>query len=94
LVAAVSGPGISQSAQVPIERVAEKQGWLVFSHRDRVLYVEAEPAGTLRAERRCLDGEPVWSLSLTHPDHTGTLRLQTDIDHAGPWNRLIDEVLF
>lgn len=93
LVAGVVSEGLAQTERINVERATENQGWLVLSGEHRSLYVETEPNGQLWLEPRSLEGEPIWSLSLVHPEGRCRLRLQTVVDHRLAWNRLVQEIL-
>lgn len=87
----VAEEGMTQSAHIEMERATENQGWMIFSGPRRILYVESEPVGTLRAETRTVEGESIWTLSLMDAHGQVCLRVHTGTEHRSAWNSLIRE---
>jgi len=93
LIASAANEGISQTARIDILRASEAHGWLVLSGKDRSLYVESAPSGSLYLEPGNLEGEQLWRLSLTDEQGNRTMRLQAGVDGRTAWNQLIREVV-
>jgi putative heme degradation protein len=93
LIATVASEGISQTARLDVQRASEAHGWLVLSGRQRSLYVESQPTGTLYLEPGQLEGESLWRLSLTDGKNHRLLRLQAGVDSRSAWNQLVREII-
>jgi hypothetical protein len=93
LIASAANDGISQTARLDVLRASEAHGWLVLSGKNRSLYVESAPTGTLYLEPGNLEGESLWRLSLVDARGQRVMRLQSGVDGRASWNQLIREVV-
>ena len=91
LVTAVASEGTIQAARIDITRASETNGWLLLSGKQRSLYVESEPTGSLLLEPATIEGESAWKLSLVDAEDRRLLHVQSSVDGRAAWNQLIRE---
>jgi hypothetical protein len=90
-VVAVITEGITQSARIEIGQASEASGWLLLSGRNRSLYLESEPSGTLLVEPVDTEGERDWRLALVDENGVCLLQARAAADDRPAWRQLIRE---